>query len=197
MTTRDRDPSSAMLNSKLIHMRGQMVPVKRYDSSTSLADSGHGSSMSSRWSSRSSLHSNASLISNNSNTSRLRSFFDRSKTIVEEALKKFPKKDTPKKPKTDNQNRIGGNNFSQKPLSLEGAAEQDTTFNEIQVDFKEEDVKLVPDNQCQIDSNGRRRKTSSSDSTKSYESGKCYFVSKIFDISASTIFLYYFRIIEC
>ena len=191
MTTRDRDHSSAMLNSKLIHMPGQMVQIKRYDSSTSLADSGHGSSMSSRWSSRSSLHSNASLISNNSNTSRLKKFFGKL------SLKKLPKKDTPKKPKTDNQNRIGGNNFSQKPLVLEGAAEQDTDVNENQVDFKEEDDKLVPDNQCQIDSNGRRRKTSSSDSTKSYESGKCHFVYKIFVISAGKIFLSYFRIIEC
>lgn len=189
MATRSRDPSPDMLNSKLIHMPGQMVPVKRYDSSTSLADSGHGSSMSSRWSSRSSLHSNASLISNKSNTSRLRSFFDRSKTIVEEALKNFPKKDTSKKPKSDNQNRIGGNNFSQKPLVVEGAAEQDKTLNENQGDFKEEDVKLVSENHCQIDSNGRRRKTSSSGSTKSYESGKCRFVYKIFAISAGKIFL--------
>ena len=92
MTTRDRDLSSATLNSKLIHMPGQMVQIKRYDSSTSLADSGHGSSMCSRWSSRSSLHSNASLISNNSNTSRLKKFFG--EAFFEEASKKGHAKKT-------------------------------------------------------------------------------------------------------
>ena len=202
MNTRDQDNFSAILNSKLIHMQGQMEQIKRHDSSASLADSGRGSSMGSRWSSRSSLHSNTSLLSNNSNTSRLRSFIGRGKTIVEEAFStavkqssKKPKKDKLKKAKVDNQNRIGGNNFSQKPLIVEGAAEQDKTSNQNQVDFV--DVKLVPENQCQIDSNGRRRKTSSSGSAKSFESGERRYIYKISELTARRIFFYYFRIIEC
>ena len=134
--------------------------MKRHDSSVSIADSGRGSSMGSRWSLASSLGS----------TSSFESMTTKAKNAMKKVSAKLPKFKPKTRDKDKHQSR--GYNFSNRPMREEGAAEPIIPADN-QVDFNEKTKNPLDSEKKPVgDNSGRRRSYSSSSSIKSGDSGE-------------------------
>ena len=149
-------------NSSVKEKPGEMVRIKRYDSSASVStlDSGRGSSIGSQWS-LSSFDSTPKFVRTGKN------YFEKAK----KALKPTPKKPKSKKADQDKHDALGFN-FALNPMAFEGAAQPQKASVKNQVDINEKKNHRIPENNWSFDDSNRKRKNSSSSSIKSDHSGE-------------------------